>query len=399
MTRFRDTAARAVNRLLARANLAVVRRDRHDALAASQVQRERQALGRDARPLHEAIRSFDPTSAGLLMTSGQAIAERVLVLGRGQDAELLASALRTTGRTATLLDPERLDQLPPAGDAHTGATASPDIVVADPTLGLDTHDLVHRLRVEQGRRVFTADQLLTGGALFEAIDQLIGLYIQPRSKALGYMTGSPIWDPIAQLGEREPLAGKRVVEFGPLDGCMTGSLVASGVASVTCVEVRLANVLKVLVARQVLGWPNVQLVIDDMHNVDGQAYGQFDVVVAHGVYYHSAAPLHFLRNLATLGPVIFLGGYCTDAEHPRAPLVTLHHGTQSVRAQPFREKLSNDGAGVHPSGYYVVADDLIALFDAWGFDVDVISHEPMPADRGASHYIRLLARKRSGARP
>jgi hypothetical protein len=397
MPRLRDTTARAVNRLLARTNLAVVRRDRHDALAASQVARERQALGRDARPLHEAIRTFDPATAGTLMARTHDLADRVVVLGRGRDAQLVADALAATGRTATLLDPDHLDRLPPVSAADADAPA-PDVVVAEPTLGLDAYDLVRRLRVEQGRRVFTADQLLAGAALFEAVDQLIGIYIQPRAKAIGYMTGAPIWDPIARLDELEPLAGKRVVEFGPLDGCMTGSLVESGVASVTCVEVRLANVLKVLVARQALGWANVEVVVDDMHNVDGRAYGTFDVVVAHGVYYHSATPLHFLQNLTTLGPVIFLGGYCTTPEHARASLVTLQHGPHTVRAQPFREKLSNDGAGVHPAGYYVVADDLVALFDAWGFDVEVLSLEPTTPDRGASHYIHLLARQRPGAR-
>jgi hypothetical protein len=259
------------------------------------------------------------------------------------------------------------------------------------------YELVHRLRSERGGRVFTADQVLAGGALFEAIDQLVGIYIRPQSKAIGYLAGHPIWDPVAQLAEREPLTGKRVVEFGPLDGCMTGSLVAAGADSVTCIEVRLANVLKVLVARQIMGWSNVQLVIDDMHNVDGFAYGRFDVVVAHGVYYHSEMPLRFLENLTTLGDTIFLGGYCVDPARPRGPLVDLRHRDLSVRAQPFEEKTANDGAGVHPHGYYFVSDDLVRLLSDWGFAVEVLSLEPTRADRRASHYIRLIARRRAGA--
>jgi hypothetical protein len=384
MPRLKDSAARAVNRLLARANLAVVRRDRHEAMYAAQMGREQQALGRDARPLHEAIRSFDPTSAGLLIARGHPIGQTVCVLGQGNDARLLAAALTTTGRAVTLHAADHLDDLP----------ADADLVVAEPSLGRDAYALVSRLRLEQGQRVYTADQLLAESALFEAIDQLVGVYVQPLSKALGYMAGAPVWEPIARLQEHESLAGKRVIEFGPLDGCMTGSLVAAGVASVTCVEVRLANVLKVLVARQVMGWKNVEIVVDDMHNVDGAAYGQFDVVVAHGVYYHSASPLHFLKNLTTLGSTIFLGGYCADPSQPRVPLVTLSYEGQKVRAQPFREKLSNDGAGVHPSGYYFVADDLTRLLEDWGFEVEVMSLERVAADRQASHYIRLLARKR-----
>ncbi|MGE3272213.1 MAG: class I SAM-dependent methyltransferase [Chloroflexota bacterium] len=393
MSRLRNAVARAVNDVLRSVNLAVVRRDRHEALARGQQQHERQALGRDARPLHESVRTLEPASVGLLAGSQPAgahtLGQTVVIVGRSRDAEMLADALRTSGRTVSLTGAEAL-----AG-ALAQASAGADIVVVEPAATPDAYELVHRLRFEQGRRAFTADQLLGGAALFEAINQLVGVYVQPLSKALGYMAGDPVWDPIVRLAQREPLAGKRVVEFGPLDGCMTGSLVASGVASVTCVEVRLANVLKVLVARQMLGWQNVDLVIDDMHNVDGNAYGTFDVVVAHGVYYHSSAPFRFLENLTTLGDTIFLGGYCADPDQPRAPLVTLRHGEYTARAQPFREKLANDGAGVHAAGYYFVPADLIRLFEGWGFDVETVDLETVPVERQASQYLRLIARRRN----
>ena len=62
--RLKDSAARAINSLLARANLALVRRDRHDALAEAQVRRERQALGRDAAPLAFDEPEFDEPEFG-----------------------------------------------------------------------------------------------------------------------------------------------------------------------------------------------------------------------------------------------------------------------------------------------------------------------------------------------
>jgi hypothetical protein len=391
MSKLRNAVARAVNDVLRKANLAVVRRDRHEALYRGQQQHERQALGRDARPLHESVRTLEPASVGTLAGGRPAgaltLGQQVVIVGTGADATMLADALRTTGRTAQLTD---------AGALTAALAQSPeaDVVVVEPAATSEAYELVHQLRFEQGRRAFTADQLLGGAALFEAINQLVGVYVQPLSKALGYMVGEPIWEPISKLAEREPLTGKRVIEFGPLDGCMTGSLVAAGVASVTCVEVRLANVLKVLVSKQILGWQNVDLVIDDMHNVDGNAYGTFDVAVAHGVYYHSAAPFRFLENLTTLADTVFVGGYCADPDQPRAPLVTLQWGEHTIRAQPFREKLANDGAGVHPSGYYFVPADLIRLFEAWGFDVEVMDLETAPAERNASQYLRLIARRR-----
>src|SRR3954452_16595686 len=85
MPKLKNAAARAINGLLARAKLPAGRRARHDALVEAQVRRERQALGRDARPLHEAIRAIDAASAGLLMTRGLQLGQDVWVLGRGTD--------------------------------------------------------------------------------------------------------------------------------------------------------------------------------------------------------------------------------------------------------------------------------------------------------------------------
>src|SRR5215216_1602136 len=139
MNRLQNAVARAVNRLLSQANLALVWRDRHEALVERYELRQRQALGRDARPLHEAIYALDPASLGLLATKTQVLGERVAILGHGPDARLLADALRTTGRTATLHEPD------PLGDLPDGA----DVVVAEPLLGLGIYDLVRRLRTEQ----------------------------------------------------------------------------------------------------------------------------------------------------------------------------------------------------------------------------------------------------------
>src|SRR3954469_4017388 len=140
MTRLKDRAARAVNSLLARANLAVVRRDRHDAMVEAQVRRERQALGRDARPLAESLRTLDPTSAGLLLARVHDLGTDVGVLGRGTEARLLADALRASGRTATLHDPGQPETLPTATD----------LVVVEPPLGKARYELVQRLRADNG---------------------------------------------------------------------------------------------------------------------------------------------------------------------------------------------------------------------------------------------------------
>jgi len=207
MAQIRKRVARTVNDVLSKLNLAVVRRDRHEAMARGQLQHERQALGRDARPLHESVRTLEPSSVGLLVGRGQPgieeLGQRVLVVGSGDEAALLADALRTTGRSVQAATTSGLAAV------LEQAPADMAVVIVEPTPSEASYDLVHRLRFEQGRRVFTADQLLGGAAFFEAINQLVGVYVQPLSKALSYMAGAPLWEPISKLIEREPLAGCR----------------------------------------------------------------------------------------------------------------------------------------------------------------------------------------------
>jgi 16S rRNA A1518/A1519 N6-dimethyltransferase RsmA/KsgA/DIM1 with predicted DNA glycosylase/AP lyase activity len=88
-----------------------------------------------------------------------------------------------------------------------------------------------------------------------------------------------------------------VIEFGPLEGCLTAGLVKLGVKSLTCIEARAENAIKTLVACHAFDWKNVKLVMDDFHNVNQFKYGTYDLVFAHGVYYHSLAPFLFLENL------------------------------------------------------------------------------------------------------
>src|SRR5215813_3193966 len=64
-----------------------------------------------------------------------------------------------------------------------------------------------------------------------------------------------------ELNAACPLAGKRVVEFGPMEGAQTAALVNLG-ASVTCIEARAVSVIKTMIAQYCSGWQNVTLIMD-----------------------------------------------------------------------------------------------------------------------------------------
>ncbi len=131
-----------------------------------------------------------------------------------------------------------------------------------------------------------------------------------RSRALQEIApiyaGEQYFGPLDELNQVFPLAGKRIIEFGPMEGAQTAGLVQLGAQSVTAIEARGGSFIKTMIARYCFNWNNVEIVMDDFHNADRQKYGEFDLAFAHGVYYHSFVPFFFLENLMSLSDNIFI---------------------------------------------------------------------------------------------
>jgi hypothetical protein len=201
---------------------------------------------------------------------------------------------------------------------------------------------------------------------------------------------------LERLQDVFPIQGKRVIEFGPLDGLQTAFLVNHGAAAVTCIEARAENAMKVLVAKQVFDWGNVTLRSDDFHAVSSASTGRFDLAFAHGVYYHSVAPFVFLDNLINLADAVFLGGFCATDENPIGEFQQLHHGERAYRVKRYREGGRADFfAGVNTFGYFFQGDDLQGYFDANGFEVTVLEDLRFGPEQCAGRYIRLFAHRRT----
>ena len=193
---------------------------------------------------------------------------------------------------------------------------------------------------------------------------------------------------VEELDRRFPLAGRRIIEFGPLDGCQTAAMVKRGAREIACIEARAENALKTLVAAYSMGWGNVGVSMDDFHNADANRYGRFDLAFAHGVYYHSNAPFVLLENLLSLADHVYLGGFCASDELPGDDWEELEHDGRSYRVKRYRET-NNITAGVNEYGYFFHAEDLARFFRERGCEVEVLSDEPSTVTAG--RYVRLLA--------
>ncbi len=138
-------------------------------------------------------------------------------------------------------------------------------------------------------------------------------------------------------------------------------------------------------------WSNVELVSDDFHDVTPQKYGRFDLVFAHGVYYHSVAPFVFFENMIALADAVYVGGFCATDDLPSGSWQYLAHRGQRYAVKQYRESVADHTAGIHAVGYFFHPDALTQWFRDQGWRVKVLSDEPSTVTAG--RYIRFLAQR------
>jgi hypothetical protein len=256
-------------------------------------------------------------------------------------------------------------------------------------------EALRRLREHASVRVIGIEELLLPFAPLQFAQSLLTYYEETStlSSISSFYLGRRYFGPIDRLDQVFPLSGKNVIEFGPMDGCQTAGLVAAGVARLVSVEARPENFIKTLIARHTFGWSNVELAMDDFHNAERTTYGEFDLVFAHGVYYHSVAPFLLFRNMLSLSNNIFIGGFCATDSLPDGPFERLRCDDREYLAKRHREGGGSMTAGVNANGYYFGKEDLMRFFQDEGCDVTVLSDEV--SDVTAGCYLRFLARRPS----
>ena len=251
----------------------------------------------------------------------------------------------------------------------------------------DHHESAARLSAQFGPRLVTIGEVLLGYSRVAALQKTLPYYVQTFEEIAPFYLGETFFGPLDDLDRLWPLAGKRVVEFGPFDGGQTLGLLHLG-ADVTCIEARADNAVKTQAAADAFGF-SIDIRMDDMHNATVAKLGRFDLAFAHGVYYHSIAPFVFLENLVGLADAIFVGGFCATDELPAVPWETLEHDGHAYRVKPYREADEHFTGGVNATGYFFEPAGLRHFFEARGYAVTVITDEPSTVTSG--NYSRFLA--------
>ena len=218
-------------------------------------------------------------------------------------------------------------------------------------------------------------------------------YAQTIEEVIPFYFGQDFWGPIRELNQIYPLQNKRIIELGPGDATQTAGLLASGASHVTCIEIRAENALKILTAIRSLQWNNVQLILDDFHNVNRINYGEYDLVFAHGVHYHSIAPFVLFENLLSLAENIVLGGFFgTDSVAGKWKYI--EYEGQKFRFKPYDDVPTGFGSGVNRAGYLFEREEIITFFQKIGCDVTILADIPQWSKQDPRRFATLLLQQR-----
>lgn len=320
-----------------------------------------------------------------LVPSRLKASQAVALLGSVEETSLLRHALVVRGFTVTEFEWDWDSEVPVV-------PAEAAVVLCRLPMNEDQWRTVRGLKKKFGARLIGLQELVLPLTTIRQSQASLTYNLDTLEKVVPYYTGEKYFGPLHQLNALFPVAGKTVIEFGPMEGAQTAGLVALGAKHVTCVEARAESYIKTMVAQYALGWKNVTLVMDDFHNAHELTYGVFDLAFAHGVYYHSVAPFFFFENLMSLSKNIFIGGYTYDPRNASSKsLETLVYEGRNYRAERVSMGRSYN-AGVNEYGYHFTSEDLTSFFAERGYDVKVISDEEA-GDVWGDRYLRFLAGK------
>ena len=336
-----------------------------------------------------------PAAIEFLAVKVRDLAAPVVVVGDGIEAGVLLEALVGAGKPFARVEgweQASATDLAARVTTEAGAPVDGSVVVARWPSSPEEWEKTHALAAALGRRVSTLQELLLPLKLLIDAHRLLPYRYESLAEAISFYSGRRLLGPLDELNRAYPLAGKRVIEFGPMDGYQTAALRGFGASEIVCIEARPENALKTLAAKAAFGWSNVDVAIDDFHGASAGKYGRFDLAFAHGVYYHSFAPLVFLENLFALSDHIFFGGFVADAATPGLEFVGLEANGRRFEVVEHGDGFGWD-QGINLKGFYFQEADLLSIFKERGYQIAPLADYQQTATLEQVRYLRFLASK------
>lgn len=186
------------------------------------------------------------------------------------------------------------------------------------------------------------------------------------------------------------VAGKRVLELGPLEAGHTTMLHSAG-AEVIAVESNSRAYLKCLIVKEIMGLSRARFLLGDFVSYLRTTTEQFDLVLASGVLYHASDPLGLLELIAQANCPVAIWTHYFDPQVVAAdpvkarmfvtqPEVVSWRGHSiTLHRRNYLESLEWSGfcGGPEESAVWMERDDLMVVLGELGYGrITVMSDDP-----------------------
>lgn len=205
------------------------------------------------------------------------------------------------------------------------------------------------------------------------------------------------------------IAGKKVLEVGPLEGMHTYMLHRQRPARIDAIEANRLCFLRCLLTRQILDINTASFLLGDIQAWLAEHEEVYDFALASGVLYHMADPGEFLKRLASRTNAVFIWThFFLDEAMPKDDVRRRPFSgkieTRMIEGVPLRYyersyQLANSNAsfcgGMKDRHFWMHRDDILALLEKLGYSDIVIRDQDLDHPGGPS--FSLLARKAPAA--
>jgi hypothetical protein len=221
-------------------------------------------------------------------------------------------------------------------------------------------------------------------------------------RALHFDDGRLTWF-LQQIGG---VAGKSVLELGPLEGGHSWMCEQADAASVVAVEANTRAYLKCLVTSEILGLKRARFLLGDFVEFLKQTDQVFDVGLACGVLYHMRQPAELIDLLSRHCRELFVWTHYHDPVRAASDAVLAgsmgeveDHEHGGFRARTTRriygEALGWQGFCGGPAEFarWLTREDLMRAMDHFGFEVTAVAFDQPDHPHGAAVSFRARNRR------
>ncbi len=202
------------------------------------------------------------------------------------------------------------------------------------------------------------------------------------------------------------VAGRRVLELGPLEGMHSYMIARAGVGQLDAIEANNLAYLRCLISKEIFGLANVRYWLGDFRAWMDSGEHRYDLVVASGVLYHSPDPVGLIKAIAGVTSQFFIWTHyyddclATPEDYNRGRPFSGRTHVQDFQGSPITlhertyYKAWNDPkfcGGMQDVHYWLTRADILRVIDLLGFDTTT-THEEVDHPNGPA--FSLFAKRR-----